>query len=284
MDVLNLSLFGTARGAEENDMLAVGLDNAVSAGVVVAVAAGNSGLGPFTVESPGISTKSITVGGSTNQHFVGQPVTYPATGGTTIGAAVGDFGPLPAESFDLFDTASDGCTSVDPGASGKVALIDRGACTFSQKVANAKTAGAVGVIIINNVAGDPIAMARTAGFDDDIPAVQISKNDGAALRSSGATTASADATFQEFITPANKDIAYGNSSQGPTVIDFSLKPDIASVAVNVLSSITCVGKGPDCPGDGSGWAFFTGPSMATPHIAGGGRAPATASRLVACTN
>ena len=25
---------------------------------------------------------------------------------------------------------------------------------------------------------------------------------------------------------------------------------------------------PDCPGDGSGWAFFTGTSMATPHIAG----------------
>src|SRR4029434_9629062 len=117
--------------------------------------------------------------------------------------------------------------------------------------------------------GDPIPMARTAGFDDDIPAVMISKNDGAALRSSGATTASADTTFQEFITPANKDIAYGNSSQGPTVIDFALKPDVASVAVNVLSSITCVDKGPGCPGDGSGWAFFTGTSMSTPHIAGG---------------
>src|SRR4029434_8815316 len=37
---------------------------------------------------------------------------------------------------------------------------------------------------------------------------------------------------------------------------------------NVLSSITCVGKGNDCPGDGSGWAFFTGTSMSTPHIAG----------------
>ena len=58
MDVLNLSLGGTAQGAEDNDMLAVGLDNAVSAGVVVAVAAGNSGPGPFTVESPGISTQS----------------------------------------------------------------------------------------------------------------------------------------------------------------------------------------------------------------------------------
>jgi minor extracellular serine protease Vpr len=240
--------------------------------VVVAVAAGNSGPGQRTLESPGRARKIITVGGSTNQHFVGQPFTYPAGGGTTVGAAVGDFDPLPAMSFDLFDTQSNGCTSVDSGASGKLAIIDRGVCTFSQKVANAKAAGAIAVLIINNVAGDPIAMARTAGFDDDIPAVMIGKNEGAALRAANPPDASAVATFQEFITPANKDIAYGNSSQGPTLVDFAVKPDIASVAVNVLSSITCVGTDFPCTTTGDGtdapWAFFTGTSMATPHIAG----------------
>ncbi|HEU0207786.1 MAG TPA: S8 family serine peptidase [Candidatus Udaeobacter sp.] len=268
MDVLNLSLGGDSFVKEENDLLALGLNNAVDAGVVVAVAAGNSGPGRRTVESPGRASKVITVAASTNQHFVGQPITYPAGGGTTVGGAVGDFDPLAAQAYNLFDTHSDGCTSVDPGASGKLALIDRGTCSFSQKIANAKTAGAIGVIIINNVAGDPIAMARTAGFDDDLPAVMISKNDGAALRASGATTASADATFQEFITEANKDILAGFSSQGPTNADLAIKPDVTSVGVNVLSSITCVNKGPGCPGDGSGWAFFQGTSMSTPHIAG----------------
>jgi subtilisin family serine protease len=267
MDVLNLSLGGSYHG--NNDLLAHGLDNAVEAGLVVAVAAGNSGPGQGTLESPGRARKVITVGGSTNQHFVGQPFTYPAGGGTTVGAAVGEFDPLPADSFDLFDTHSNGCTSVEPGASGKLAIIDRGTCTFSQKVANANAAGAVAVLIINNVAGDPIAMARTAGFDDDLPAVMISKDNGAALRAANPPDASAVATFQEFITPANADIAYGSSSQGPTLVDFAVKPDIASVAVNVLSSITCVDKPAGCPGDGSGWAFFTGTSMATPHIAGG---------------
>jgi minor extracellular serine protease Vpr len=263
MDVLNLSLGGGYHG--NNDLLAHGLDNAVDGGVVVAVAAGNSGPGQGTLESPGRARKVITVGASTNQHFVGQPVTYPAGGGTTIGAAVGDFDALPTASFDLFDTQSDGCGSVDPGASGKLALIDRGTCTFSQKVANAKAAGAVAVIIVNNVAGDPTAMARTAGFDDDIPAVMIGKNEGVALRASGATTASAVATFQEFITEDNKDILAGFSSQGPTNVDFAVKPDLTSVGVNVLSS--CVSTDPvDC-GEAP-WAFLSGTSMSTPHIAG----------------
>ena len=265
MDVLNLSLGGGYHG--NNDLLAIGLDNAVEAGVTVAVAAGNSGPGGGTVESPGRARNVITVGASTNQHFVGQPFTYPAGGGTTVGAAVGDFDALPGNSFNLFDTASDGCTSVPAGASGDLAIINRGNCTFSQKVANAKTAGAIAVLIVNNVAGDPIAMARTAGFDDDLPAVMIGQNEGAALRASGATTASAEATFQEFIT-ANKDILAGFSSQGPTNVDLAVKPDLTSVGVNVLSSITCVGKSDTCPGDGSGWAFFSGTSMSTPHIAG----------------
>ena len=225
MDVLNMSLGGTPLLTEENDLLAVGVNNAVDAGVVVAIASGNSGPGARTVESPGTASKAITVGASTNKHFVGQPITYPATGGTTVGAAVGDFDPLPAMSFDLFDTASDGCTSVDAGASGKLAIINRGTCSFSQKVANAKAVGALGVLIINNVAGDPIAMARTAGFDDDLPAVMISQADGATLRSSGATTASADSTFQQFFTNG-QDILAGFSSQGPTN-SATLKPDIS---------------------------------------------------------
>src|SRR5207237_6895219 len=107
MDVLNLSLGGTYHG--NNDLLANGLDNAVDAGLVVAVAAGNSGPGQGTIESPGRGRKIITVGASTNRHFVGQPFTYPAGGGTTIGAAGGDFPPLPGASFDLFDTYSTRC-------------------------------------------------------------------------------------------------------------------------------------------------------------------------------
>src|SRR4029450_4151936 len=98
-DVLNFALGGSYHG--NNDLLAMALDNAVEAGLVVAVAAGNSGPGQGTLESPGRARKIITVGASTNQHFVGQPFPYPAGGGTTIGAAVGESPPLPGASFDL---------------------------------------------------------------------------------------------------------------------------------------------------------------------------------------
>jgi subtilisin family serine protease len=115
-------------------------------------------------------------------------------------------------------------------------------------------------------------MAKDGGGGDDLPAVMIGKNEGAALRTANPPDASAVATFQEFITP-NADIAYGSSSQGPTLVDFAVKPDLTSVAVNVLSSITCVGTTFPCTTTGDGtdapWAFFTGTSMATPHIAGG---------------
>ena len=270
MDVLNLSLGGGYHG--NNDLLAIGLDNAVDAGVVVAVAAGNSGPGQGTLESPGRARKIITVAASTNKHFVGQPFTYPAGGGTTIGAAVGDFPPLPTSSFDLwFNSQLNACTSVDPEASGKVVVVDRGACTFSTKVRSAIAAGAIGVVVINNVAGDPTAMAKDGGGGDDLPAVMIGKNEGAALRAANPPDASAVATFQEFIT-ANQDILAGFSSQGPTAVDFAVKPDVTSVGVNVLSSITCVGTGFPCTTTGDGtdapWAFFSGTSMSTPHIAG----------------
>ncbi len=64
---------------------------------------------------------------------------------------------------------------------GKIALIDRGNCNFTIKVKNAQDAGAIGVIMVNNVQGPPITMG---GTDNTIiiPAVMITLNDGLILK------------------------------------------------------------------------------------------------------
>jgi subtilisin family serine protease len=266
MDGLNLSLGGGYHG--NNDLLAKGLDNAVAAGVVVVSTSGNEGPGGFTVGSPGRARNIITVGASTNNHFVGQPIAYDGPDGDGQAAgATGDFDPLDGGTFDLVDTAGTGCTAaaITANVTGAIALIDRGTCSFSEKVAAANAKGAVAVIVVNNVAGDPTAMGRTEGFDDDLPAVMISNTDGAALRASHATEVEVGEDFDEFITQ-NGDILAGFSSQGPTFVDYALKPDLTSVGVNVHSSEACDADGP-CGNDGD-WAFYNGTSMAAPHVTG----------------
>ena len=59
-------------------------------------------------------------------------------------------------------TSNSGCEAADfPAAvSGKVALVQRGTCTFRQKVTNAQAAGAIGVVLFNE--GQP---GRTDAFE-----------------------------------------------------------------------------------------------------------------------
>jgi extracellular elastinolytic metalloproteinase len=66
---------------------------------------------------------------------------------------------------------------------GKIALIDRGSCEFGLKCLNAQNAGAIAVIMCNNVSGDPISMAPGAVGDQvTIPCVMISQANCNALR------------------------------------------------------------------------------------------------------
>jgi len=66
--------------------------------------------------------------------------------------------------------------------SGKIAVIRRGTCSFVLKVKAAQNAGAVGAIIVNNVAGT-VSMGG-ADATITIPAVSMSQADGEALISS----------------------------------------------------------------------------------------------------
>jgi PA domain len=64
---------------------------------------------------------------------------------------------------------------------GRVALVDRGTCLFTVKAKNVQNAGAIGVIIADNVAGSPTGIGGTDATVT-IPAVIVSQADGAALK------------------------------------------------------------------------------------------------------
>ena len=73
-------------------------------------------------------------------------------------------------------SATDGCEAPAGFTPGKIALIDRGSCTFVIKVKNAQNAGAIAVIICNNVSG---AASGMGGADPTIliPSLMLSQED-----------------------------------------------------------------------------------------------------------
>lgn len=74
----------------------------------------------------------------------------------------------------------DGCEPPVGFPAGSIALVTRGTCEFDVKVANAQAVGAVGVIVINNVAGPP---TRLGGDDPSIliPSLMVSQADGSTI-------------------------------------------------------------------------------------------------------
>ncbi|WP_395695844.1 M36 family metallopeptidase [Nocardioides sp.] len=112
-------------------------------------------------------------------------------GARTVGLA--DFG---AQSFDVTaplvaltdlggTSATDGCESAVTDVGNKIAVVDRGNCSFQTKSVNAQAAGAVGLVVINSVSGGPNAMGCSGACPGSltIGTVSISQADGAALRS-----------------------------------------------------------------------------------------------------
>jgi hypothetical protein len=82
---------------------------------------------------------------------------------------------------------SDGCEPITNGASlnGKIAIVDRGLCTFKSKVKRVQDVGGVGVVIVNNVSGAAPNMADDATITAviTIPVVSVSLDDGNIIKS-----------------------------------------------------------------------------------------------------
>ena len=106
----------------------------------------------------------------------GAPLSYPGITGDVVQAldAANASGP----------TTFDACTAItNAGAvAGNIALVDRGTCGFVVKEANVQAAGAVAMLVADNVAGSP--PAGLGGTDPTllIPAVRITLADGNTIK------------------------------------------------------------------------------------------------------
>ena len=129
----------------------------------------------------------------------------------------------------------------------KVALVQRGDITFEEKVQYAQEAGAIAVIIYNNVYGD---ITMTIGNHAKIPAVSIGKDEGEILaaRESGVLEFDLSNVAGPFMS--------GFSSWGPTP-DLKLKPEITAHGGNINSAVV-----------GGEYDELSGTSMAAPNMCG----------------
>jgi minor extracellular serine protease Vpr len=270
MHVLNMSI-GSAFMTWPQYPTAAGADALVDAGMVVVASIGNSGAdGLYSAGAPGVGNKVIGTASYDNSHVSaltfntsgGTQMAYlpitstddPPTSGTTpevvyIGRGCPQSGPtwnLPAADPLLADPA------------GKVALMDRGTCTFAAKYDRAVAAGAVDVVMANNSTG-LFAGGGIVG-QPGISAIGISQADGNTLKAqinAGPTTLTWTANRVNAVNPTAGQLSsftsYGMNAE------LTLKPDIGAPGGLIRSTY---------PLEKGAYAIVSGTSMASPHVAG----------------
>jgi PA domain len=146
------------------------------------------GNGPNLVwNGPGVTAETANVLGPARVILVTAPS---EVDGTELPFGTASFGPaLPPEGIqgtlalanDGTGVASDACEPLVGFPAGRIALIDRGLCTFVVKTLNAEDAGASAVIIADNAAGaTPPGLGGTEPVG--ITAVSVTQDGGQLLR------------------------------------------------------------------------------------------------------
>ncbi len=280
MDVINLSLGGGSN--TETDAGSFAINNAMMAGVISVISTGNSGPNRGTMGTPGTARLGIAVGNTTNPETqyngtvtitVNDDYNYAKQlefMGTTFGQ---DLENQLAGDFELVAIPGVGNKADYNGidVKGKVALISRGEIAFVDKIANAKSNGAVATIIHNFSGGTNAPGVSNVFLGDSfafIPSMDMSVTDGSAIRDAlknGVGTV----TFANFgSTKTEGNEVNDSSSRGPSTPNFDIKPDVTAPGTNIMSSIPAYKWDfPEATYEHS-YDRFTGTSMSAPHISG----------------
>ncbi|TFW29955.1 peptidase S8 and S53 subtilisin kexin sedolisin [Duganella callida] len=295
VNVINFSIGPSSGGGTFNEATEQAFFGAAAAGVFVAASAGNSGP-TSTAPAPvaHISPWLTTVGNSTHDRIylgdaaLGNGVTVSGASSNANtpsaplilakDAGLAGVDPTSLNLNQCFGPADTMSPLLDPAkVSGKILVCDRGNNVLVNKSANAKTAGAVGVIIANVEGGNATILNQA----HTVSTVHITKENGAIVKNyiaAGAAGASAGLNNLRAVidTTVKAPIMNGSSSRGPNVANANiLKPDLTAPGTDILAAVTAdltraqhdaVASGGVAPV--TDWAFYTGTSMASPHVAG----------------
>jgi subtilisin family serine protease len=287
VDIINYSIGNSLREISAPDDIA--LMAATKAGVVAIVAAGNEGPNLATIGSPAGAPWVITAaassrsGDSSVEAFeVSAPASIAgryASKEALFSPALSDRGPIEGALVlvdDGDDTLpsgspgilSDGCQPLINGAdvSGNIALMQRSGCLFTDMVKNAEDAGAIAVLVYN-IAGDPIVMFGDSGLVD-IPALMIGQADANLILAEMDAGNEVSVLLQKsflLTSTDNGNIMASFSARGPGPVADILKPDVTAPGVNIIAGFT---PEPANATPGENFAYLSGTSMSTPHVAG----------------
>ena len=181
-----------------------------------------------------LSPTVLQVTAPTQRDVANSILAYSASGDVTA--------PVTALPFQPADDTP-GCEAADFAGfpRGHIALVGRGNCTFAQKATNAQAAGAVGVVIVNNLPDEPINGTLGADFRGTIPVTSVTLAEGNTLAAvSGLQMHLKTDTRMENVSTSN-------------VIAESKKGDPGQ-AVMVGAHLDSVPEGPGINDDGSGVA------------------------------
>jgi len=258
VDVINFSIGGPSNNFSGPDDVAFLF--AADAGVFVATSNGNAGPGAGTVGTPS-GVPWITAVGATNDDgvyysevLVNSPGSIAGSYGGIEGNGDVTFADTGMITADVEHASGDhlACGAIDP-MPGKIALVSRGACTFTTKYNNAAAAGAIAIIVYTDNRGVVTMFAPGTS----IPGVMLARSDGLLL----AGETGVNATLGGLVSAENRIASF--SSRGPNngAPDI-IKPDVSAPGVRILAAVSPAGAGGEMFGN------YSGTSMASPHAAG----------------
>lgn len=272
MDVINLS-FGSILAPDY--LNAAALQRIADAGVVLVSSMANQGPGYQSGAWPASSEFVLAVGATANNRSIGtggqvrvDDRTFAATNASNSVGRGNFTGPLVDAA--TIDKTGLGCSAFPGGSmSGAIALILRGSCNFSDKIDNAKAAGAIAAIIYNQTQAD--AAVRMDVGSSTLPAVWINNAEGLAVK---AKRAEWDGyTFTVSTMPDRSPDALSSfSSMGPSPGSLNIKPDLVAVGDNLItaSPINCCSTWASDAGYALSPEFgsIQGTSFSSPIVAG----------------